>query len=80
MPLEPIASHEGPFGDAQRFHLAAATTHEEARGLARSLCTERLRVAVNRPRVRARGTHGVARVLSRKLKTVPARAGAFRYE
>jgi len=80
MPLEPIASHEGPFGDAQRFHLAAATPHEQASGLARSLCTERLRVAVNRPRVRARGTHGVSGVLSRTLKTVSARAGAFRYE
>lgn len=79
MPLEPIASQEGPFGDAQRFQVAAATTHEKASGLlgryVRSVFVSRSIAPAC-----ARGTHSVSRVLSRKLKTVPARAGAFRYE
>lgn len=75
MPLEPIASHEGPFSDAQCFPVAAATTREEASRLARPPCADRLHVAANRLRVRVGGTHGVSRVLSRKLKTVSARAG-----
>jgi hypothetical protein len=75
MPLDPIASQEGSFSDAQPARMAAglAETEGEACGFPRSPYAARLRVGDDRPRLPGSRANCSPRAFSLKLKTALAR-------
>lgn len=75
MHLDPIASQEGSFSDAQPARMAAglAETEGEACGFPRSPYAARLRVGDDRPRLPGSRANCSPRAFSLKLKTALAR-------
>lgn len=73
MRLDPIASQEGSFRDAQPARTAAGITEGEMCGFLRSSHAQRLRAGADRARSPCCRANHSSRALSLKLKTAFAR-------